>query len=66
MEPLGGSENPTSSSVHTLNLSGIVCGGGGKVLAHCRMTCDSKGVKMEISVRGEQEDSVKLVLSAIG
>ncbi|KAF7297049.1 Coatomer subunit gamma [Mycena indigotica] len=37
LEPLGGTESPTSSSVHTLS-SGLVTGGGGKVLVQSRMT----------------------------
>ena len=66
MEPLGGTETPASTSVHTLNLSGIVCGGGGKVLARSRMTYASgQGVTMELSVRAEQEEAAQLVISAI-
>ncbi|KAK9897067.1 coatomer subunit gamma [Cystobasidium minutum MCA 4210] len=66
MEPLGGTESPASTSVHTLNLSGIVCGGGGKVLARSRMTYASgQGVTMELSVRAEQEGAAQLVISAI-
>lgn len=66
MEPLGGTENPTSQSVHTLNLSGIVCGGGGKVLARSRMTfAPGQGVTMELSVRAEQPSAAQLVISAI-
>lgn len=66
MEPLGGTQAPTSTSVHTLNLSGIVCGGGGKVLARSRMTfAAGTGVTMELTVRAEQEAAVQLVISAI-
>lgn len=66
MEPLGGTEQPTSTSVHTLNLSGLVCGGGGKVLARARMTFQSgKGVTMELTVRAEKEGAAQLVLNAI-
>ncbi|KAJ9122431.1 hypothetical protein QFC22_001856 [Naganishia vaughanmartiniae] len=51
MDPLGGTEHPASTSVHTLNLSGILCGGGGKVLARCRMTFQSgAGVTLELGV----------------
>jgi len=67
MEALGGTENPTSTSVHTLNLSGLVTGGGGKVLARCRMTFSSgQGVTLELSVRAEQEAAARLVIAAIG
>ncbi|KAL8292151.1 hypothetical protein RQP46_001617 [Phenoliferia psychrophenolica] len=67
MEALGGSEVPTSSTVHTLNLSGLVCGGGGKVLARARMTYQQgKGVTMELSVRAEKEAATTLVIGAIG
>jgi coatomer protein complex subunit gamma len=67
MEPLGGSEIPASSSVHTLNLSGIVSGGGGKVLVRARMTYTSgQGVTLELGVRAEQQSACDLVLSAIG
>jgi coatomer protein complex subunit gamma len=66
MEALGGTEIPTSSTVHTLNLSGLVCGGGGKVLTRARMTYQSgKGVTMELSVRAEQEPAIRLVMGAI-
>lgn len=66
MEALGGTEAPTSTSVHTLNLSGLVCGGGGKVLTRARMTYQSgKGVTMELTVRAEKEPATQLVLSAI-
>ncbi|KAG8924090.1 coatomer subunit gamma [Tulasnella sp. 417] len=67
MEALGGTENPQSTSVHTLNLSGLVTGGGGKVLARCRMTFSSgQGVTLELSVRAEQDPAARLVLAAIG
>ena len=66
MEALGGTETPTSSTVHTLNLSGMVAGGGGKVLARCRMTfAQGSGVTLELSVRAEKEEVTQLVLSAI-
>lgn len=66
MEPLGGTETPASNSVHTLNLSGLVCGEKGKVLARARMTYASgSGVTLELTVRAEQEESAQLVISAI-
>lgn len=66
MEPLGGTEIPTSTSVHTLNLSGIVCGGGGKVLARSRMTfAAGQGVTLELAVRAEKEPAVGLIIGAI-
>ncbi|KAK4057946.1 coatomer subunit gamma [Microbotryomycetes sp. JL221] len=66
MEALGGTEQPTSTSVHTLNLSGLVAGGGGKVLARARMTFQTgKGVTMELTVRAEKEAAAQLVLNAI-
>ena len=66
MEALGGTESPTSQSVHTLNLSGIVSGGGGKVLARCRMTFQSgQGVTLELAVRAEKEEATRLVIGAI-
>ncbi|GAA5866440.1 hypothetical protein JCM3774_004684 [Rhodotorula dairenensis] len=66
MEALGGTEQPQSPSVHTLNMSGLVAGGGGKVLARARMTFQSgKGVTMELTVRAEQESAAQLVLNAI-
>jgi len=67
MEPLGGSENPTSTSVHTLQLSGLVTGGGGKVLARCRMTFSrGQGVTLELGVRAEKQEVCDLVLAAVG
>lgn len=66
MEALGGTESPTSQSVHTLNLSGLVSGGGGKVLARCRMTFQSgQGVTLELAVRAEKEEATRLVIGAI-
>lgn len=67
MEPLGGSENPTSTSVHTLQLSGLLIGGGGKVLVRCRMTYStSAGVTLELGVRAEKQEACNLVIAAIG
>ena len=66
MEALGGTEAPTSNSVHTLNMSGMVAGGGGKVLTRCRMTFASgSGVTLELAVRAEKEEAAKLVMAAI-
>jgi coatomer protein complex subunit gamma len=66
MEPLGGTEVPTSTTVHTLTLSGLVAGGGGKVLARSRMTFSTgQGVTLELSVRAEKEEAVNLIMSAI-
>jgi coatomer protein complex subunit gamma len=67
MEPIAGSEFPQSTSVHTLNLSGLVVGGGGKVLARGRMTYSSgQGVALELAVRAEKEQACKLIMAAIG
>jgi coatomer protein complex subunit gamma len=67
MEPLGGTDTPSSTSVHTLQLSGLVTGGGGKVLVRCRMTFSKgQGVTLELGVRAEQESACALVVSAIG
>ncbi|KAF6754279.1 coatomer subunit gamma [Ephemerocybe angulata] len=66
MEPLGGSEIPTSDSVHTLQLSGLATGGGGKVLARCRMTYSrGTGVTIELGVRAEKQEVCDLVVAAI-
>jgi len=66
MEALGGTESPSSNSVHTLNLSGLVSGGGGKVLARCRMTFASgSGVTLELAVRAESEEVSSLIMAAI-
>ncbi|KAH9812366.1 adaptin N terminal region-domain-containing protein [Melampsora americana] len=76
MEALGGSEHPTSTSVHTLNLSGIVIGNpkggtsteakGQKVLVRVRMTYSTQaGVTLEITARGEDQEACDLILSAI-
>ncbi|KAH9849263.1 coatomer subunit gamma [Lenzites betulinus] len=67
MQPLGGTEDPQSPTVHTLQLSGIVAGGGGKVLVRCRMTYSkAQGVTLEVGVRAEQQPAADLVISAIG
>ncbi|KAI0660684.1 coatomer subunit gamma [Cubamyces menziesii] len=67
MQPLGGTEDPQSPTVHTLQLSGLVAGGGGKVLVRCRMTYSkAQGVTLEVGVRAEQQAAADLVISAIG
>lgn len=67
MEPLGGTETPTSTSVHTLQLSGLVPGGGGKVIVRCRMTySQGAGVTLELGVRAEKQEICDLVLDAVG
>jgi len=67
MEPLGGSEHPTSTSVHTLQLSGLVPGGGGKVLTRARMTyAAGQGVTLELAVAAESDAVCRLVIAAIG
>ncbi|KAI0803155.1 coatomer subunit gamma [Irpex lacteus] len=66
MQPLGGSEEPQSATVHTLQLSGLVSGGGGKVLVRCRMTYSkNQGVSLELGVRAEQQEAANLVVAAI-
>ncbi|GAC99544.1 clathrin binding protein [Pseudozyma hubeiensis SY62] len=68
MMPLGGTESPASTSVHTLNLSGAVASPGKavKALTRCRMTfAAGQGVTMELSVRAESEAACQLVMSAI-
>ena len=69
MEPLGGTEDPTSTSVHTLQLAGLVVGSGnaGKALVRCRMAYSkAEGVTLELGVRAEREEACSLVISAIG
>ncbi|KAF9531865.1 coatomer subunit gamma [Crepidotus variabilis] len=67
MEALGGSESPTSTSVHTLQLSGLVTGGGGKVLVRSRMTFSrGEGVTLELGVRADKQEVCDLVLAAVG
>lgn len=67
MEPLGGSEVPAAPTVHTLQLSGLVTGGGGKVLVRCRMTFShGSGVTLELGVRAESQEVCDLVLAAVG
>ncbi|EPQ29096.1 uncharacterized protein PFL1_03385 [Pseudozyma flocculosa PF-1] len=68
LQPLGGTEVPSSSSVHTLNLSGSVAlpDKPAKTLARCRMTFQAgQGVTMELSVRAESDIAAQLVMSAI-
>lgn len=67
MEALGGTATPSSSSVHTLQLSGLVAGGGGKVLVRSRMTfAKGQGVTLELGVRAENEAACNLVIAAVG
>lgn len=69
MQALGGTELPTSTTVHTLNLSGTVVTLPKKsnVLARCRMTFAGKdeGVTMELTARGQTEEAVQLIMGAI-
>ncbi|CAL1694385.1 unnamed protein product [Somion occarium] len=66
MQALGGSEEPQSTSIHTLQLSGLVAGGGGKALVRCRMTYSkAQGVTLELSVRTEKQEAANLVIAAI-
>ncbi|KAI0068048.1 coatomer subunit gamma [Artomyces pyxidatus] len=67
MDALGGSQNPTSTSVHIMQLSGLLTGGGGKILVRCRMTFSrGQGVTLELGVRAEKQEACNLVLAAIG
>lgn len=67
MEALGGTQTPASTSVHTLQLSGLVTGGGGKVLVRSRMTFSKgQGVTLELTVRAEKQEACNLVLAAVG
>ncbi|KAG8809572.1 coatomer subunit gamma [Serendipita sp. 399] len=67
MEALAGTDNPSSTAVHTLLLSGLVAGGGGKVLARCQMAFTaSSGVSLRLNVRAEKEEVAQLLISAIG
>lgn len=66
LEPLGGTQTPSSSTVHTLQLSGLVTGGAGKVLVRCRMTfARGQGVTLELGVRAEKQEACDLVVAAI-
>ncbi|KAH8099743.1 coatomer subunit gamma [Cristinia sonorae] len=65
MQALGGSEEPQSSTVHTLQLAGLVSGGG-RVLVRCRMTYSkAQGVTLELGVRAEKQEAANLVVTAI-
>lgn len=69
MQALGGTDLPTSLTVHTLNLSGSVVTVPQKanVLARCRMTFAGKGegVTMELTARGQRSEAVQLIMGAI-
>lgn len=69
MQALGGTEDPASTSVHALQLAGMVvgAGGSGKALVRCRMTYSkAQGVTLELSVRAEKAEACRLIISAIG
>lgn len=67
MEPLGNSQTPTSTSVHTMQLSGLVIGGAGRVLVRCRMTYTvGQGVTLELAIRAERKEVCTLIMAAIG
>ncbi|PBK61855.1 hypothetical protein ARMSODRAFT_861109, partial [Armillaria solidipes] len=58
-------DNPQSTSVHTLQLSGLVTGSGGKVLVRSRMTYSAgQGVTLELTVQVEKEEVTRLVVFA--
>ncbi|KZV65596.1 Coatomer, gamma subunit [Peniophora sp. CONT] len=64
---LGGSQTAGTGPVHTMQLAGLLIGGGGKVLIRCRMTHSrGEGVTLELAVRAEQQAACDLVLAAIG
>ncbi|WVR06443.1 hypothetical protein IAU60_003474 [Kwoniella sp. DSM 27419] len=71
MLPLGGTESPTSNSVHTLNMAGLVIPASSgerssKILARCRMTYSpGAGVTLELGVRAEKDEAARLVMAAI-
>ncbi|KAI0744321.1 coatomer gamma subunit appendage platform subdomain-containing protein [Daedaleopsis nitida] len=58
MQSLGGSEETSAPTVRTLQLSGLVGGGGGKVLVWWAM--------LEVGVRAEQLATADLVIAATG
>ena len=69
MQALGGTEDPASTTVHALQLAGLVAGAGGagKALVRCRMTYSkTQGVTLELGVRAEKEEACSLIISAIG
>ena len=69
MQALGGTEDTSSTSVHTLQLAGLVVGvgGAGKALVRCRMTYSkTQGVTLELGVRAERQEACGLIISAIG
>ncbi|EEB90397.1 hypothetical protein MPER_11404, partial [Moniliophthora perniciosa FA553] len=54
------------SAMEVLKMSGLVIGGGGKVLTRCRMTFSKgQGVTLELAVRAESQQVCDLVLAAI-
>lgn len=66
MEALGGSQNATNPAIHTMELSGLVCGGAGKALARARMAYEEdSGVTLEFSVRAESQNGLDLIINAI-
>jgi coatomer subunit gamma len=69
MQPLGGTEDPGPTTVHTLQLAGLVVGAGGtgKALVRCRMAYSkAQGVTLELGVRAEKQEACSLIISAIG
>lgn len=68
LQALGGTESPTSTSVHTLNMAGSVVGAKkpANVLTRARMTYSaSEGVGLELAVRADTDAAVQLLLGAI-
>ena len=66
MQPLGGTEEPQNPAMHTLQLSGLVAGGGGKVLVKFKMIYSkAQGVTLELGVRSENQEAANLIVAAI-
>jgi coatomer subunit gamma len=65
LQPLEGTDSPTSPSTHTMKLSGRTISGE-KVVAMAKMAFSQRsGVTLKLSARAQEVDAAQLVLDAV-
>lgn len=65
LQPLEGTDQPSSPSMHTMKLSGRTISGA-KVVAMAKMVFSQRsGVTLKLSARSQDEGAAQLVLDAI-
>ena len=65
LQPLEGTDSPSSPSTHTMKLSGRTIAGG-KVVAMAKMAFSQRsGVTLKLSARSQDGSAAQLVLDAV-